>query len=83
VKLRNEPAAFRSPGTSIGSGHTFSSHLAMRGAPAKAIQELAGHADLSTTMRYRHPARGSKEAAIAMLEQGARGAGVEQKSNEA
>ena len=26
--------------------HTFCSHLAMRGAPAKAIQELAGHADL-------------------------------------
>jgi len=25
--------------------HTFCSHLAMRGAPAKAIQELAGHAD--------------------------------------
>jgi integrase len=34
--------------------HTFCSHLAMRGAPAKAIQELAGHADLSTTMRYMH-----------------------------
>jgi integrase len=29
--------------------HTFCSHLAMRGAPARAIQELAGHADLTTT----------------------------------
>ena len=29
--------------------HTFCSHLAMRGAPARAIQELAGHQDLSTT----------------------------------
>src|SRR4051794_34314348 len=28
--------------------HTFCSHLAMRGAPARAIQELAGYADLST-----------------------------------
>jgi integrase len=27
--------------------HTFCSHLSMRGAPPKAIQELAGHADLS------------------------------------
>ena len=29
--------------------HTFCSHLAMKGAPARAIQDLAGHADLSTT----------------------------------
>jgi site-specific recombinase XerD len=28
--------------------HTFCSHLAMKGAPARAIQELAGHADPST-----------------------------------
>ena len=26
--------------------HTFCSHLAMRGAPTRAVQELAGHADL-------------------------------------
>ena len=25
--------------------HTFCSHLAMRGAPALAVQELAGHSD--------------------------------------
>ena len=39
--------------------HTFCSHLAMQGAPARAIKELAGHANLSTTMRYMHlsPAR--------------------------
>ena len=39
--------------------HTFCSHLAMRGAPARAIQELAGHQDLATTQRYMHlsPAR--------------------------
>ena len=34
--------------------HTFCSHLAMRGAPARAIQELAGHQDLATTQRYMH-----------------------------
>ena len=31
--------------------HSFCSHLAMRGAPATAIQELAGHSDLVTTQR--------------------------------
>lgn len=56
--------------------HTFCSHLAMRGAPARAIQDLAGHADLKTTMRYMHLAAGSAEAAIALLD-GARGPGVD------
>ena len=49
--------------------HTFCSHLAMRGAPAKAIQELAGHADLSTTMRYMHLSPASLNQAIQLLEQ--------------
>ena len=48
--------------------HTFCSHLAMKGAPAKTIQELAGHADLSTTLKYMHLAAGAKEQAIALLE---------------
>jgi site-specific recombinase XerD len=48
--------------------HTFCSHLAMRGAPAKALQELAGHADLSTTMRYMHLSPASLNQAIRLLE---------------
>ncbi len=48
--------------------HTFCAHLAMRGAPAKAIQELAGHADLSTTMGYMHLTPTARAAAIALLE---------------
>jgi len=46
--------------------HTFCSHLAMRGAPARAIQELAGHQDLATTQRaaeWRTPRRGRRERA--------------------
>ena len=49
--------------------HTFCSHLAMRGAPARAIQELAGHQDLSTTQRYMHLSPAAIEAAIRLLDQ--------------
>jgi integrase len=48
--------------------HTFCSHLAMRGAPARAIQELAGHADLTTTQRYMHLSPAAVESAIRLLE---------------
>ena len=48
--------------------HTFCSHLAMRGAPARAIQELAGHQDLSTTQRYMHVSPAAIDDAIRLLE---------------
>ena len=47
--------------------HTFCSHLAMKGAPARAIQELAGHQDLTTTQRYMHLTPAALEAAIGLL----------------
>jgi integrase len=48
--------------------HTFCSHLAMRGAPARAIQELAGHQDLGTTQRYMHLSPAALDGAIRLLE---------------
>lgn len=48
--------------------HTFCSHLAMRGAPARAIQELAGHAHITTTQRYMHLSPAALDQAIALLE---------------
>jgi site-specific recombinase XerD len=48
--------------------HTFCSHLAMRGAPARAIQELAGHQDLTTTQRYMRLSPAALDAAIRLLD---------------
>ncbi|HVP66430.1 MAG TPA: tyrosine-type recombinase/integrase [Anaeromyxobacteraceae bacterium] len=47
--------------------HTFCSHLAMQGAAAKAIQELAGHSTLAMTQRYMHLSPAAKDSAIALL----------------
>jgi integrase len=50
--------------------HTFCSHLAMKGAPGRAIQELAGHSDLGTTQRYMHLSPAALDAAIRLLDGG-------------
>lgn len=49
--------------------HTFCSHLAMHGASTRAIPELAGHQDLSTTQRYMHLSPAAIEGAIRLLDQ--------------
>jgi integrase len=48
--------------------HTFCSHLAMRGAPPRAIQELAGHRELGMTQRYMHLSPAALDNAIRLLD---------------
>ena len=49
--------------------HSFCYHLAMRGAPIKAIQELAGHRELGMTQRYMHLSPAALDSAIRLLDQ--------------
>lgn len=48
--------------------HTFCAYLLMEGAPIVTVQELMGHDNIETTVRYaRHFAKGHKEAVLAKL----------------
>jgi integrase len=49
--------------------HSFASHLAMRGAPLKVIQELLGHSSIITTMIYAHLAPHVGRDAVRLLDQ--------------
>jgi integrase len=52
--------------------HTFASHLAMRGVPLKAVQELLGHATIEMTMRYAHLSPHIPRDAVKLLDHGGR-----------
>lgn len=47
--------------------HSFCSHAAMAGVPARTIQELARHATMAVTMRYMHLSPSALDDGIAML----------------
>lgn len=48
--------------------HTFASHLVMRGAQMKTVQELLGHATMEMTMRYAHLAPRVRREAVNLLD---------------
>ena len=48
--------------------HTFCSHLAMRKAAPKAVQELAGHKSLKVTLRYMHLTETALRETMRLLE---------------
>lgn len=51
--------------------HTFASHLVMKGATIKAVQELMGHATIQMTMRYAHLSPHIARDAVRLLDDGA------------
>ena len=48
--------------------HTFASHLVMRGASLKAVQELLGHATMEMTLRYSHLTPEVRRDAVELLD---------------
>lgn len=54
--------------TTHGLRHTFASHLVMRGASLKAVQELLGHEGIEMTLRYSHLTPGVKREAVQLLD---------------
>jgi integrase len=47
--------------------HTLASHLVMRGASLKEVQELLGHKTTTMTLRYAHLSQDHKKAAVNLL----------------
>ena len=54
--------------TTHGLRHTFASHLVMRGASLKAVQELLGHESIEMTLRYSHLTPDVKREAVQLLD---------------
>lgn len=52
------------PGSLHTLRHTFISHMVMSGADLNTVQKLAGHASISTTLKYAHLAPGHALAAV-------------------
>ena len=56
--------------------HTFASHLVMRGAPIRVVQELLGHSTITMTMRYSHLSPDARHEAVRFAGFGVHGLGT-------
>jgi integrase len=52
-----------------GLRHTFASHLVMRGASLKAVQELLGHESIEMTLRYSHLTPDVRRSTVRLLDE--------------
>ena len=52
-----------------GLRHSFASHLVMRGASLKAVQELLGHESIEMTLRYSHRTPDVRRSAVRLLDE--------------
>jgi integrase len=52
------------PGSLHTLRHTFISHIVMAGVDLPTVQKMAGHASISTTLKYSHLAPGHAQAAV-------------------
>jgi integrase len=68
-------AGLRRIGWHVGR-HSFASHLVMRGAPLKAVQELLGHTTMEMTMKYAHLSPHVGHEAVRLLDAAAAGPGT-------
>ncbi len=51
-----------------GLRHSFASHLVMRGASLKAVQELLGHESIEMTLRYAHLTPDVRRSTVRLLD---------------
>jgi site-specific recombinase XerD len=68
VRSAEREAGLEGDGRSHMLRHTFVTELAESEVPPRVIQELAGHKDLKTTLRYMHIRDGQTQSAIQELE---------------
>lgn len=47
--------------------HSFASHFVMRGGDLKTLQEILGHSNIATTMRYAHLSKAHKSKAVNLI----------------